>query len=57
MSPSQDKRFKKLDGIIRSITMFILLHTYTDEKEAQSLLKQAAELIEKAKAKLISGAN
>lgn len=45
---TKNLRKKKLDGICTKIAMFMMQETYTDEKDAQSLLVEAIQLLNKA---------
>lgn len=51
---SKNPRAKKLNGIMRKIAMFVVQETYTDEPEAQKLMSEAIDKLEKAAEILIA---
>lgn len=51
---SKNPRAKKLNAIMQKIAVFIMSETYTDEQDAQELLTQSIDLIEKAAVILIN---
>jgi len=56
MNPVNPRK-KKLDAICTKLATFLVSGTYTDEQDAQALLTQAIETIDKATAILVANDN